>query len=190
MYLFFDTETSDKPRNWKAPASEVDNWPRLVQLGWVCCNRAGRVTAQGEYLIKPEGFTIAKGATAVHGITTSRARKEGVKLRPVLEEFAGLIKTAKVLASHNLVFDQNVMTAEFLRAEMAIAISRKTCHCTMRESTNYCRLPGPYGYKWPKLSELHQVLFGEPLAENHSALADAETCMKCFFRLKKLGIIG
>ena len=29
----------------------------------------------------------------------------------------------------------------------------------MQSSTNYCKLPGPYGYKWPKLSELHIKLF-------------------------------
>ena len=30
MYLFLDTETADKPRNWKAPASDLDNWPRAL----------------------------------------------------------------------------------------------------------------------------------------------------------------
>jgi hypothetical protein len=48
MYLFFDTETADKPRSWKAPASDLDNWPRLVQIGWISCDRTGRATGPCE----------------------------------------------------------------------------------------------------------------------------------------------
>ncbi|HEY5387075.1 MAG TPA: hypothetical protein VIL79_04150, partial [Thermoleophilia bacterium] len=32
--LVFDTETSDLPRDWRRPASDVDNWPHLVQIAW------------------------------------------------------------------------------------------------------------------------------------------------------------
>lgn len=189
MFLFFDTETSDKPRNWKAPAADLGNWPRLVQVGWVCCDARGRPTATREYLIQPEGFTISRGATAVHGITTQRARKEGVTLGPVLVELAQVFAKAPVLVAHNIGFDQKVVTAEFLRAGLTPALEKKTCRCTMKEATAYCRLPGQYGYKWPTLAELYETLFEESLAEAHSALADAETCRKCFFQLRKLGAI-
>jgi hypothetical protein len=32
FYLFFDTETTGVPNNWDAPASQIENWPRLIQL--------------------------------------------------------------------------------------------------------------------------------------------------------------
>jgi len=32
--LFFDTETTGLPKNWKAPVEQLDNWPRLVQIAW------------------------------------------------------------------------------------------------------------------------------------------------------------
>jgi DNA polymerase III epsilon subunit-like protein len=35
MYLFFDTETSGLPKNPQLSHTEVDNWPRLVQIAWV-----------------------------------------------------------------------------------------------------------------------------------------------------------
>jgi len=189
MYLFFDTETADKPRNWKAPASDLDNWPRLVQIGWICCDRTGRATGSGDYLIQPEGFTITRGATTVHGITTQRAWKEGVELEPVLEEFARAVKKARILVAHNMDFDQKVIQAEFIRTDRVFPMAGKTWCCTMKESTVFCRLPGPYGYKWPKLEELYQILFDEPCEEAHSALADAEACMRCFFELKEIGVI-
>lgn len=189
MYLFFDTETADKPRNWKAPAADVDNWPRLVQLGWICCESAGQPVASAEYLIRPEGFSIARGAAAVHGITTSKAREEGVALQPVLDEFEAAVEKSSVFVAHNINFDYNVLTAEFIRANRSVPIDRGKCRCTMTESTDFCELPGPYGNKWPKLGELYQILFNTSFEETHSARADAEACMKCFFQLVEMGII-
>ena len=34
MYLIFDTETTGLPKNWNAPVSDIDNWPRCVQIAW------------------------------------------------------------------------------------------------------------------------------------------------------------
>ena len=34
MFLIFDTETTGLPKNFKAPISDSDNWPRMVQLAW------------------------------------------------------------------------------------------------------------------------------------------------------------
>jgi hypothetical protein len=31
-YLFFDTETTGVPKDYKAPSSDTDNWPRLQEL--------------------------------------------------------------------------------------------------------------------------------------------------------------
>jgi len=40
MYLFFDTETTGLPRNYKAPATDLANWPRLVQIAWLLADFA------------------------------------------------------------------------------------------------------------------------------------------------------
>lgn len=34
MYLFFDTETTGLPKEYRARTEDVDNWPRVVQLAW------------------------------------------------------------------------------------------------------------------------------------------------------------
>ena len=61
----------------------------------------------------------------------------------------------------------------------------------MMKSTSYCKLPGKNGkgFKWPKLEELYQVLFGKQMENAHDALADVMACKECFFELIKLGII-
>jgi hypothetical protein len=51
----------------------------------------------------------------------------------------------------------------------------------MRASTDYCKIPGPYGYKYPKLSELHIKLFGEDFKEAHDASADTNAPEKRFW---------
>ena len=38
MYLFFDTETTGLPRNWKAPVTHLNNWPRMIQIAWIACD--------------------------------------------------------------------------------------------------------------------------------------------------------
>jgi len=35
MMLFFDTETTGLPRDWNAPITQTNNWPRMVQLAWL-----------------------------------------------------------------------------------------------------------------------------------------------------------
>ncbi|MDR2775998.1 MAG: 3'-5' exonuclease, partial [Tannerella sp.] len=73
MYLFFDTETTGLPKNWKAPVTNVDNWPRLVQLAFLTYDNSGEKIAAGDFIIKPIGFVIPSDISKVHGITTERA---------------------------------------------------------------------------------------------------------------------
>ena len=190
MYLFFDTETSDLPKNWKAPASNTANWPRIVQLAWVMCDSDGNVLTSANRLIKPDGFTIAPGAFKVHGISTEFAQKNGVPLLPVLAEFSDAAKSATVLVAHNISFDSTIVSAEYIRAKLANPIAKKTQRCTMKESTDYCRLPGKYGYKWPTLTELYATLFDQEFEDAHDAISDCLVCMQCYFRLRELGVMA
>lgn len=68
-------------------------------------------------------------------------------------------------------------------------LSGKKKICTMEQSTNYCKLDGPYGFKWPKLSELYSKLFNSSFEESHNAEVDINATAKCFWELKKLGVI-
>ena len=62
--------------------------------------------------------------------------------------------------------------------------------CTMKSSTDFCKLPGKYGYKWPTLQELYKILFGEGFGNAHNSLSDIQATKKCYFKLKALGIIN
>ena len=43
MYLFFDTETTGLPKRWNAPVTDLENWPRLVQLAWIMYDDRGNM---------------------------------------------------------------------------------------------------------------------------------------------------
>ena len=53
MYLIFDTETTGFPKNWKAPITDTDNWPRCVQIAWQLHDEMGELIEDQNYLIKP-----------------------------------------------------------------------------------------------------------------------------------------
>ncbi len=88
MYLFFDTETTGLPRNWKAPVSDTANWPRMVQIAWLNFDNDGNLMEQNDFIIRPEGYIIPSKAASIHGISTERAQEEGYELKQVLEKFA------------------------------------------------------------------------------------------------------
>jgi DNA polymerase-3 subunit epsilon len=190
MILFFDTETTGLPKNWKAPVTDLNNWPRMVQLAYILYDTNENVISKGDYIIKPEGYSIPSDSSNIHGISTEKAIREGKELRLVLDEFNSLLSKAEYLVAHNISFDEKIVGAEFLRIEMQNSIPSKRKICTMESSTNFCAIDGPYGYKWPKLSELHYKLFHSNFEEAHNAAEDIKATAKCFWELKRQGVIN
>lgn len=188
-YLFFDTETTGLPKDWKAPVTNLSNWPRLVQLAFGLYDDNGTKIVEGNYIIKPEGFIIPQASSDVHGITHERALKEGQPLDTVLNKFVETLKKSNLLVAHNMSFDEKILGAELLRNNMTNHIDGIRKVCTMQSTTNFCQIPGYYGYKWPTLQELHSKLFGRGFEDAHDAYVDVAATVKCFFELKRLGKI-
>lgn len=189
-YLIFDTETTGIPRNRNAPVEMVDNWPRVVQIAWQEYDEEEALKNSREAIIRPDGFFIPEEAARVHGITQDRALAEGIPLPEILPSFAEAVNRADVLAAHNMRFDSFVVGAEFVRAGLVTELFAKRRICTMESSTEYCRLPGRFGFKWPTLAELYYTLFRASFMEEHNAAADVTACARCFFELKNLNIIS
>ena len=85
MFLTFDTETTGLPKNFNAPVSESENWPRLVQLAWQLNDNNGRLISVNSHIIKPDGYSIPYNSEKIHGISTEIALKEGKKLAALIE---------------------------------------------------------------------------------------------------------
>src|SRR5690606_6792777 len=143
MYLIFDTETTGLPKRWDAPLSDVDNWPRCIQIAWQLHDEMGQLIEHQDYLIKPEGFNIPFDAEKVHGISTELAMEEGISLREALQKFEQALGRTKYVVGQNVGFDLNIMGAEYLREgfENPLAGYPVLDTCTERTAL-YCKLPG------------------------------------------------
>ncbi len=188
FYLFFDTETTGLPQNYKAPYDDLDNWPRIVQLAWVLTDSQQEIIEQKSLIIKPDGFSIPAASSAVHGITDAKANELGIPLVEALNFLnEPLMSQTPILVAHNIDFDTNVLGAEFLRANLTSNFMDLERICTMKSSVAFCDLNNR---KFPKLTELHLRLFGEDFSGAHDALVDVLACSRCFFALKEKGIIS
>ena len=191
MELFFDTETSDK-FEFKSANYRDKNFPWIVQLAAVLAHE-GIAYAEINFIVMPEGRTIAEGAQRVHNIDVETAEKFGIKELLVLNSFMALMDKAETIVAHNFVFDSTMIASVMYRNGYAIQaedlLYRKPCYCTMQETTELCKLLGKYGHKWPKLQELHQFLFHEDFVGAHDAMFDIRATMKCYYKLKEDGWI-
>tara|TARA_B110000037_G_scaffold12375_1_gene13203 strand:- start:4274 stop:8572 length:4299 start_codon:yes stop_codon:yes gene_type:complete len=191
MYLIFDTETTGLPKSYSAPLTDFNNWPRMVQLAWQLHDQEGQLLDVKNFIVKPDGYTIPYNAEKIHGISTKRAKDEGVELSFVLDEFNKDLKKVNFNVGHNIEFDVNILGCEFLRAEIETTLHDKTDLDTKNDATtNYVAIPGGRGgkFKWPKLTELHEKLFGIGFAEAHNASADVEATSRCFLELIRIGV--
>ena len=189
MYTIFDCETNGLPKKWKAPMSDLDNWPRVIQLAWFVADENGNEITRGNHLIKPDGWIMPTDEFWIeNGFSQEESLAKGIPIEEALFLFTEDLKQSKYLISHNMAFDQNVVGAEMMRIGMKAKKQIKIC--TLQESTDFCKLPGKYGkYKWPKLIELYTKLFNKGFDNAHDALADVIACKDCFFKLKEKGII-
>ena len=182
MYLVLDTETTG-----------VKQTDRIVSMAWALFDEAGTELVLSHHLVIPDGFTIPRDATAIHGITTEEARKKGVPIGVVLTKLANDINghAPRLLVGHNVGFDRPIVLNEYTRLKSRQNLSILPTYCTMKSTANYCRI-SRYGggFKWPTLQELHCKLFGSPLALAHDAQADVRTCAKCFFELRRRGLVN
>ncbi|HEV8511703.1 MAG TPA: PHP domain-containing protein, partial [Cyclobacteriaceae bacterium] len=186
MYLIFDTETTGIPHNKTAPITDLDNWPRLVQLAWQLHDAKGKLLSQNSFIIRPDGFDIPFKSEQVHGISTKRAQEEGHDLKKVLAIFEQDLSKTKLLVGHNIEFDINIIGAELIRSSLPtepfLALQKLD---TGIASTEFCNLQGGLGgkLKMPRLTELHEILFGKKFEDAHDASYDVAATARSFFGL-------
>ncbi|MGA2121503.1 MAG: 3'-5' exonuclease [Methanoregula sp.] len=191
MLLFFDTETTGLPKY--SATNDIEKWPRVVQLAWSLYDNDGNRENQESYIIYPTDFTVPMASASIHGITTERAKHEGTSLHTVLPHFNADVEKATTVIAHNLDFDLPIVHTEFVRCKLETNLAKKQTFCTMKTQTiiSWCKLPKSTGrgYKWPTLPELYLQLFQKEFTDSHNAGADVEACARCYFELRKRGII-
>jgi DNA polymerase-3 subunit epsilon len=191
-YLVFDVETESLPRDYNASAEDVENWPRVIQLAYAIFDEEEKLLESKVDLIKPDGWEVPKEQFWIdNGFSQDKNLAEGIPIKEAMENFVAVRSSVDYSIAHNISFDGKILRAEMFRLGMITEFTSIKV-CTMKVSTSFCKLPAPNGrrgYKWPTLNELHMKLFGVGFEGAHDAMMDVLACAKCFFELKRRGII-
>jgi len=214
--LFFDTETNGLPK-FKTSVAPSE-WPAVVQVAWQVWDFPSATDpvlhSAASYYVKPSpSLEWNLGSQAIHLVTKEQAIREGAEPEEVWGAFAHALADVDCVVAHNLAFDKKVVDADAARrGAPPYRWPSKEC-CTMMSTTAYCRLPSMYSrpedppreagralpsraplardpYKFPKLSELHALLFGNArLFHFHNASVDVDCTVQCFRRLVELKVL-
>jgi DNA polymerase III epsilon subunit-like protein len=193
--LIFDPETTGLPVNRNKQAiKEPNNWPHIVSISWVILDvETNKLESRNSFIVKPIGWMIPPDSTKIHGISHDHAMKVGTHLSEVLQVFSK--QKYDYLVAHNVDFDFNVLMNAY-RWDLGVDIddTQYRRKCTMKLSTDLCRLPGEWGNRWPKLSELYEFAFNrKPVSTSlHNSIYDtlilAEIVQHCDELRQKMGL--
>lgn len=191
MYFIFDTETTGLPVFNKTGFYRFPNYKhlnkynpsRIVSISWIIADENREKIKQAYHIIRPLDFTIdnASKAVEIHGITSEIAEEKGVPWHTMYDEFIEDVSKCHTIVAHNIQFDVSVMLSEMYRYNQELGIStfiEKARLCTMKMGKTAMNQS-----KSPKLSELYQHLYNEPLENAHDASFDTLYCYKCFAKM-------
>jgi DNA polymerase III epsilon subunit-like protein len=186
--LVFDTETTGLWK-FKLPTDHPTQ-PEAVQLAASLVNdEDGRILGQVNFIIKATSDCEPEAA-AIHGVTPKLIEEAGVARRVAIASFHNLLKASEKTVAHNWDFDSKIIRrAYFLENSSSEVFDKMPSFCTMKSSTDICRLPGkiPGKYKWPSLQEAYKM-FIDPNGFDgaHDAMVDVNACLKVYLHLREM----
>lgn len=186
--LCFDTETTGLPI-WKEPSDHPDQ-PHVVDLAISLFDDGVEVERFDAILACP--VPIPPELSELHGITNEICDLEGIPKSVAIERFMGMVSGSDLIIGHNVSFDLRMMRIEAARATGMKWDNPLPIFCTMRKSTNICRILSEkprheQDWKWPRLSEAVRALFGEELPDAHRARPDCDAAARIYFHLRQIG---
>jgi hypothetical protein len=186
MYLIFDCSSIANPANYKAPFSDLANWPRLIHLSWILLNEDLKPMEDYDCIVADPSFTIDETIMTRCKLDEEDIKKKTINLEEILTKFNESVVKSTYVFSHNLNFNENILAAEFLRMTVNAEFLKKERFCLMQEGTYYCKIPSRTGgFKWPTLTELHASCFTKTYTPANNARADVIAATRCFIKLMR-----
>jgi len=204
-FLIFDTETTGLAQTKIINQETLNKWPHIVQFSYIIYDMENGIIVSKDCIIKLNGITIPEDSTKIHGISNKISQEKGENLEVVLKEFFYYLRKVDFLVGHNISFDINMIIVELLRIiydrlypkehidaykhDLHFLQNFKNVFCTLKQSIELCGLKaidkfGKEYEKWPKLSELHEKLFGTTPNNLHNSFIDILVTLRCFIKLK------
>lgn len=189
----------------------IPAWPYITQLSYILYNTDEPNGAKifNKYIQLPENVIISAESSAITHIYRSHADALNKGINPdtpglifldqtpvtniflAIEEFMRDFSTADVVVGHNVEFDKKMILAELKRLnqveEFGAILLSDDFVCTMMKTINVCKkkVPGKEYFKFPRLSEAYETLFGYPPTGDalHNAIIDVVVCLRVFCKL-------
>lgn len=180
--LFLKTETNGLPkgRHKEATKDNLDCWPNLISLYY----KIGKLNLEtnkinieySNYTIIKGDFKINKYAQKVHQITNETIKDEGQDIKDVLNKINDDLEkyNIRVIVGHNIMFDYNILNAEFIRNNLTIYNEK----IQTVDIINY-----NHDYEYLKLEILYQKLFNRKFKKSHPRKSLINIIIKCFEKL-------
>lgn len=139
-------------------------------------------------MIKPP-IAIPFASSQVHGIYDKDVADKK-SMASHIDAIIRVLNQSDVVSGHNISFDEEILGYELARLGRVGEYTPSQVVCTMRGSTDYCKLQGR-GFAWkpPKLAELHKFLFEEWFEGAHNAMVDVEATMRSLIELLRRDVI-
>lgn len=186
-WIVGDTETGGL-FNFSLPA-DAPGQPRLAALAMIWTTPGFAVTREELFYVKPDGWKMDPGATAVNGLTDEFLHAHGRPVAEALDIYEEAVREGRAFAFFNSQFDTKVMRAEFRRAGRDDLFEKTPNLCLMRKCIGVCKIPkaNGKGYKFPKLGEAMSH-FKIPQGGHHTAMGDANSALQIARFLSQIGI--
>jgi DNA polymerase III epsilon subunit-like protein len=176
-YMVIDTETNslDKKNAY------------IIELAWVVYDDITKKIEKTSLLLD---IPVEIHNTHIHNISKEMTLNS-YKFDEIIDIFLEDYKECDKIIGHNLQFDLHMIEVELDRNCMYEKIDilyNKLHYDTMINSVNVCKIIGKNNrsFKFPRLSELYNFLFGKEFEGGHRALKDCIITLECYNRLQEL----
>ena len=207
LVLIFDTETTGLPQTKTINQQTLGKWPHIVQFSYIIFDtELNEIVSSKDYIIKQkEGIVIPEDSIKIHGISNEISQEKGDHIEIILKEFFYYLREVDLIVAHNISFDRDMIMVELLRiiysrtypkqhidaykSDLHFLQNLTNIYCTLQEGVDLCNIKttdksGREYIKWPKLSELHEKLFGVVPKNLHNSFIDILVTLRCFMKLK------
>ena len=184
IYCIVDIETTGFPQK----VNDKTIYPEILQVAWALTNSKGVLIKKKSFISKSDFFKNNLSSEFVN-IDFEVAKTVGYPLNEIMSKFVEDLKISDFIVAHNSDFDIDILSNYYVEHFNINPFTKKKIICTMKSTVDFCKIESRYGYKFPKLGELYKKLFNYNITNSHNAEVDVLHTLKCFKKLKKLGII-
>lgn len=120
-YLITDFETSGLPR-FDKPADDPSQ-PHIASAAFLFVDEGLHVEREYHEMVKPDGWTMEAGASAINGLTDEILSEKGLPIAEVIEVYGAAIDEGHVIVAHNAQFDCKMARGELRRVAVSAALA-------------------------------------------------------------------